>query len=72
MRENLKKARLDMGMTQQAMADRLFITLRYYQKIESGDALGAISLWDAMEDLFLISQRDLRYLNPRCVRASNQ
>lgn len=36
MRENLKAARLRLGMTQQEMADRLHITLVYYQKIEAG------------------------------------
>ena len=37
MRENLKKARKAAGLTQQQMADRLEITLVYYQKIESGE-----------------------------------
>ena len=36
MRENLKAARLAAGMTQQQMADKLGISLNYYQKIEAG------------------------------------
>ena len=36
MRENLKKARREAGMTQQQMADQLGISLRYYQNIEDG------------------------------------
>ena len=35
MRENLRKARKAAGMTQQAMADKLKISLVYYQKIEA-------------------------------------
>ena len=34
MRENLRKARKAAGMTQQAMADKLGLTLGHYQKIE--------------------------------------
>lgn len=33
MRENLRAARKAKGMTQQAMADKLGISLVYYQKI---------------------------------------
>ena len=60
MRENLKQARKNEGMTQQQMADYLHITLRYYKKLESGDADGSITLWDSLEDLFEIPQRLLR------------
>lgn len=60
MREKLKKARQEAGMTQQQMADKLNIGLRYYQKIEAGDATGAFELWDALEDLLGIHQRILR------------
>ena len=40
MREKLKEARRAAGMTQQQMADRLGITLVYYQKIEAGSIDG--------------------------------
>lgn len=60
MRENLKKARKEAGLTQQQMADRLGITARAYQQIEKGDYLGKIEHWDKMEDLFGIHQRKLR------------
>lgn len=39
-RENLRKARKAAGLTQQAMADKLGISLRYYQQIEAGDRTG--------------------------------
>lgn len=60
MRENLKKARREAGMTQKQIADRLGITVRAYQQIEKGDYLGKIEHWDKLEDLFGIHQRKLR------------
>jgi len=59
-RENLKKARQKAGMTQQALADRLGISLIYYQKIEAGNRNGQFGLWDKLEDLFNVPQRELR------------
>lgn len=56
----LKQARKDAGMTQQEVADRLGISLRYYQKIEVGDRTGDFEIWDALEDLFGVHQRKLR------------
>ena len=60
MRRKLQSARKDAGMTQQAMADKLGITLRYYQQIEAGDRTGDFSVWDALEDITGIHQRILR------------
>lgn len=59
-RETLKEARGSAGMTQQAVADHLGISLRYYQDIESGTLTGSIWVWDALEDLFGVHQRKLR------------
>lgn len=59
-RENLKAARKECGLTQQAMADKLGISLRYYQNIEFGDRTGDFELWDALEDITGIHQRILR------------
>lgn len=59
-RINLKKARRKAGMTQQEVADRLGISLRYYQNIEAGDRDGNFIIWDCLEDLFDIHQRKLR------------
>ena len=59
-RENLKKARQDAGMTQKEVAEYLGITLSHYQMIEQGDRIGAVDLWDKLEDLFKIHQRVLR------------
>ena len=60
MRENLKKARKAAGFTQQQMADRLGISLRYYQRIEYGENVGSFEVWDALEDLLGVHQRTLR------------
>ena len=63
MRRNLKEARQKAGMTQQQMADKLKISLRYYQNIEAGDRTGDFSLWDSLEDITGIHQRVLRELS---------
>ncbi|MEZ3435697.1 MAG: helix-turn-helix transcriptional regulator [Lachnospiraceae bacterium] len=63
MRKNLKEARKKAGMTQQQMADRLEIGLRHYKKIESGETLGSIPLWDTMEDILKTNQRVLREIH---------
>ena len=73
MRENLKKARQDIGMTQQAMASYLHISLSYYKAIEGGKKMGAIDLWDKLEDLLSVHQRVLRALpDTHHGRAGNQ
>lgn len=64
MRENLKAARKAAGLTQQAMADKLGISLRYYQQIEAGDRTGDFAIWDDLEDITGIHQRFLRATNP--------
>lgn len=63
-RQNLRAARKAAGMTQQAMADKLGISLRYYQQIEAGDRTGDFEIWDAIEDFTGIHQRTLRETNP--------
>lgn len=63
MRRNLKEARKKAGLTQQAMADKLDIGLRHYQKIESGDTNGSFEVWDALEDILGTYQRKLREIS---------
>ena len=60
MRKNLKEARQKAGMTQQQVADKIKISLVYYQKIEQGSRTGDFEIWDSLEDLFNIHQRKLR------------
>ena len=64
MRNNLQAARKAAGMTQQTMADKLGVGLRHYKKIESGETLGSIPLWDELEDLLEVNQRVLREIHP--------
>ena len=64
MRNNLQAARKAAGRTQQAMADKLGVGLRHYKKIESGETLGSIPLWDDLEDLLEVNQRVLREIHP--------
>ena len=56
MRKNLQTARKAAGLTQQTMADRLGISLRYYQQIEAGDRTGDFEIWDNLEDITGIRQ----------------
>lgn len=60
MRANLKAARKAKGLTQEKMAEALHVGLRHYKKIESGETLGSIPLWDVLEDMLGVNQRVLR------------
>ena len=60
MRAVLKQARRDKGMTQDDVADYLFISESYYKALESGKKTGSVELWDKLEDLFNVHQRILR------------
>lgn len=64
MRKNLQNARKKLNLTQQAMADKLGISLVYYQKIEAGERTGDFVIWDELEDITGIHQRILREMNP--------
>lgn len=64
MRENLKQARKAAGMTQQQVADKLGLGLRYYKYIEAGYRIGNIWIWDELEDLLGVNQRVLREIHP--------
>ena len=73
MRETLRKARKEKGLTQQQVADQLRVGLRHYQKIEAGDTTGSFEIWDALEDILGIHQRILREMtNNRHVLKGNQ
>lgn len=63
MRQNLKNARQKAGMTQKQVAEYLGISERHYQHIETGRRIGDFTLWDMLEDLFNIHQRQLREMN---------
>ena len=48
---------------QQEMADKLNISLVYYQKIEAGSRIGGFDIWDMLEDITGIHQRALREIS---------
>lgn len=62
-RNNLKRARQEIGLTQQQMAEKIEISLRYYQKIENGSHTGDFKIWDTLEDITGIHQRKLREIS---------
>ncbi len=63
MRKNLQQARQKAGMTQKQIAEYLGIHERYYQHIEAGQRTGDVTLWDMLEDLFNVHQRELREIS---------
>ena len=60
MRKKLKEARKNSGFTQQEMADRINVSLRQYQRIESGDTMSSYDIWDVLEDILGVHQWILR------------
>lgn len=63
MRETLKKARQDAGLTQKQVAEKVGLKVGSYQQIELGKRIGRIETWDKLEDLFSIHQRILREIS---------
>lgn len=60
MRKNLLKARKDEDLTQVEISKILGISDRYYRALEAGTSNGSVKLWDKLEDLLGVSQRQLR------------
>ena len=56
----LYNARKSKDMTQREVSEVLGISEIYYRKIEAGDRDGRNELWDNLEALFGIPQRELR------------
>lgn len=50
MRENLKRCRVEKGMTQKEVAKYLGISERGYKFIEYGERTGNFEIWDKLED----------------------
>ena len=60
MRHALQQARERKGLTQSKVAEILGMSVRQYQRLESGDSNGVFRHWDALEDLLGVHQRILR------------
>lgn len=59
-RENLIRQRENLSLTQSQMADRLGISLRYYQYLEKGERIGNYKIWDNLELMTGVHQTILR------------
>jgi DNA-binding XRE family transcriptional regulator len=59
-RQNLYEARKKAKMTQEKVARHIGVTKQHYSRLENGQQDGSIDVWDALEDLFQINQRQLR------------
>lgn len=57
--ENLKHYRTLSGLTQKSLADNLNITVRAYQRYESGEREPKLDVLIALADIFCISLDDL-------------
>lgn len=60
MRKVLKEAREDADLTQRQIAELLGISVRHYQRIESGRSNGSFEIWGGLEDILWVNQRKLR------------
>lgn len=60
LRTYLFNARKTAKLTQKELANILNVSERHYQNIEYGIRKGSFDIWDKLEDLFQIPQRQLR------------
>ena len=60
MRQLLRASRAKAGKTQKEIALSIGISERYYQHLEAGTREGKGAIWDQLENLFDLPQRDLR------------
>lgn len=67
-RLNLLNARINKDFTQQEVADIIGVSKQHYSRIENGQQVGSVEIWDTLEDLFQIPQRQLREVEeqPSC------
>ena len=72
MRQTLQQARKEAGKTQKEIAHIIGISERFYQHIEAGTREGKARIWDALEDLFKIPQRQLREQTTKAAQTDGQ
>ena len=56
----LRKYRLERGWTQEFVAKKIGVNKVTIHDLETGKRMGSIRVWDALEDLFEVPQRQLR------------
>lgn len=71
MRKLLKKARTNKELSPREVAEKIGITERMYRYIEAGTRIGSFEIWDNLEDLFGIPQRQLRIQEKGCANSPN-
>lgn len=59
-RLRLYEERTRRGLTQEQVAEKVGMTKQGYNNIELGRRGATIEIWDALEDLFGVDQRELR------------
>lgn len=60
MRPNLIKARLDNGFTQEALGKQVGLSNKGVSALERGRMDTRPAIWDALEDILKVPQRELR------------
>lgn len=60
----LRKYRLERGWTLDYVAKQIGVTKTAIHDLEVGKRIGSIPVWDALEDLFNLPQRQLREKAP--------
>lgn len=62
-RSNLKQSRIRMELTQKEMAELIPCDVRYYRRLENGESLGSVQMWDRIERILRKPQQWLRKEN---------
>jgi transcriptional regulator with XRE-family HTH domain len=60
MRQTLKQSRKKAGKTQKEVAEIIGISEIHYRTIESATREGKGYIWDRLQDLFKVDQKELR------------
>lgn len=53
-RLNLLNVRINKDFTQQEVADIIGVSKQHYNRIENGQQVGSVEIWDTLEDFFQI------------------
>lgn len=56
---NLETFRINLGLTQEQMAEKLQCTRVYYNMIENGKSFGTIEFWENFKRVFGIENYDM-------------
>jgi len=71
MRGKLKSIREDRGLTQVQVAFSIGCSIRMYRFIEAGQREGKGWIWDALQDMFSVDQRELRAITDNPASSSS-